>query len=206
MTIDSTLTRLVVLASGDGSNLQAILDACANGHLKAQVVFVVCNRKTARAIDRAERMGVPVLYHPLKWYLDTGRTRLDYDADLAEQVAKYAPDLIVLAGWMHILSMAFLGRFPDKVINLHPALPGQFPGTHAIERAYNAFERGEIKETGIMVHFVPDEGVDVGAPVAIAKIPLMAGESLDSLETRIHNAEHTLLIEAIHSLMQNAGF
>ena len=196
------LTKLVVLASGDGSNLQAILDACANGQLAAQVVLVVCNRKTARAIDRAERMGVPVLYHPLKWYIDTGRTRVDYDADLAEQVAKYAPDLIVLAGWMHILSMAFLEKFPNKVINLHPALPGQFPGTHAIERAYEAFGRGEIGETGIMVHFVPDEGVDVGTSVAIAKIPMKADEPLEALEARIHAVEHKLLIEAIRSLQR----
>jgi len=201
--MNATIKRadLVVLASGDGSNLQAILDACADGRLAAQVVFVVCNRKTARAIDRAERMGVPVLYHPLKWYLDTGRTRIDYDADLAEQVAKYAPDWIVLAGWMHILSMAFLSKFPDKVINLHPALPGEFPGTHAIERAYEAFGRGEISETGIMVHFVPDEGVDVGAPIAITKIPMVEGESLEALEARMHNAEHELLIQAVKSLI-----
>jgi formyltetrahydrofolate-dependent phosphoribosylglycinamide formyltransferase len=201
MTTAIKRANLVVLASGDGSNLQAILDACASGYLAAQVVFVICNRRNARAIDRAERMGVPVLYHPLKWHLDTGRTRAEYDADLAEQVAKYSPDLIVLAGWMHILSMAFLGKFPNKVINLHPALPGQFPGTHAIERAYEAFGRGNISETGIMVHFVPDEGVDVGAPIAITKIPMISGESLEALEARMHSAEHDLLIAAIKQLI-----
>ncbi len=192
---------LVVLASGDGSNLQAILDVCAAGTLAGQVVCVVCNRKAARAIDRAEMAGVPVLYHPLKWYTDTGRSRAEYDSDLAEQIVKYAPDWIVLAGWMHVLSMAFLSRFPGKVINLHPALPGQFPGTLAIERAFEAFTRGEIAETGAMVHFVPDEGIDVGTPIAINRVPFSAGESLDSFTARMHAAEHELLIRALHTLI-----
>ena len=192
---------LVVFASGDGSNLQAILDACAAGTLAAQVACVVCNRKSAHAIDRAETAGVPVLYHPLKWYTDTGRSRAEYDSDLADQSAKYAPDWIVLAGWMHVLSMAFLSRFPGKVINLHPALPGQFPGTHAIERAYEAFTRGDITETGVMVHFVPDEGVDVGTPIAIRHVPFTAGESLDAFTARMHSAEHELLVGALHTLI-----
>ncbi|MHB8625310.1 MAG: phosphoribosylglycinamide formyltransferase [Aggregatilineales bacterium] len=193
---------LVVLASGDGSNLQAILDACAARTLPARVACVVCNRKAARAIDRAETAGVPVLYHPLKWYTDTGRTRVEYDADLAAQITEYAPDWIVLAGWMHVLSMAFLGRFPGKVINLHPALPGQFPGTHAIERAYEAYSRGEITETGVMVHFVPDEGVDVGAPIATGRVSFVADESLESFTARMHVTEHDLLIEALRKLIQ----
>lgn len=202
----SAVSNLVVMASGDGSNLQAILDACAEKRLAAQVRLVVTNRKAARAIDRAERSGVPVLYHPLKWYLDMGRSRADYDTELAEQVARHAPDWIVLAGWMHVLSMAFLSRFPGRVINLHPALPGQFPGTHAIERAYEAFGRGEISETGVMVHYVPDEGIDVGAPIAIRHVPLLAGESSEAFEARMHTAEHTLIVEAIRQLLtQTAG-
>jgi folate-dependent phosphoribosylglycinamide formyltransferase PurN len=103
---------------------------------------------------------------------------------------------------MHVLSMAFLGRFSGKVINLHPALPGQFAGTHAIERAYEAFIRGEISETGVMVHFVPDEGVDVGPAIATVRVPFVTGESVEVFTARMHIAEHKLLVEALHNLIQ----
>ncbi len=191
---------LVVLASGSGSNLQAILDACAAKTLNARVAFVVVNRREARALDRAEGAGVPTLYHPLKWYLETGRTRADYDADLAARVAEHHPDWIILAGWMHVLGMSFLGRFPGKVINLHPALPGQFPGVDAIQRAFEAFTRGEIYETGIMIHYVPDAGVDTGPVIASQRVPILPGDSLETLTARMHAAEHALLVETLKTL------
>src|SRR5258706_4325552 len=179
--IRSRKPRIAVFASGNGSNLQAILDACESGALPAVVVIVVSNRKDALAIDRAERHGVTAIYHPLKWYLDTGRSREDYDASLAELIAPYEPDWVVLAGWMHVLSMTFLEHFPNKVINLHPALPGQFPGIHAVERAFEAYQRGEITETGIMVHLVPDAGVDVGPALATHTIPILPDDTIDTL-------------------------
>ncbi|MDT7884352.1 MAG: formyltransferase family protein, partial [Thermoflexus sp.] len=104
-------SRLVVMISGFGSNLQAILDACAAGRLWAEVVLVVSNRKDAYGLVRAARAGVPTLYFPLRPYRERGLDRTDYDRDLAERIAPYRPDLIVLAGWMHILSSAFLDRF-----------------------------------------------------------------------------------------------
>jgi phosphoribosylglycinamide formyltransferase 1 len=193
--------RLAVFASGNGSNLQAIIDACEGGDLPAVVVIVVGNRKDARALDRAERHGITAIYHPLKWYLDTGRSREDYDAALADLIAPYEPDWIVLAGWMHVLSMAFLARYPDKVINLHPALPGQFPGIHAIERAFDAYQRGEITETGIMVHLVPDAGVDVGPALATHTIPILPDDTIDTLTERVHASEHELLVSTIRGLV-----
>ncbi len=199
--MSAKLSKLVVLASGNGSNLGAILAACADGTLAAHVAFVVVNRKTARALDRAESAGVPSLYHPLKWYLDTGRTREDYDAELAAQVRRYAPDWVILAGWMHILSSAFLAQFPGRVINLHPALPGQFPGIDAIERAFEAFGRGEITETGVMIHYVPDAGVDTGPTIVTVRVPILASDTLESLTERMHAAEHKLLIETLKSLL-----
>lgn len=194
--------NLAVLASGNGSNLQAILDTCADKTLDARVVLVVSNRRDARALDRAEVAGVPTLYHPLKWYTDTGRRREEYDADLAAHILSYKPDYVILAGWLHVLSMNFLKHFPNRVINLHPALPGQFPGVNAIQRAYEAFERGEISQTGIMVHYVPDAGIDSGPVIATTMIPMIAGESLDSLTERMHAAEHQLLIQALRSLIK----
>jgi formyltetrahydrofolate-dependent phosphoribosylglycinamide formyltransferase len=188
--------RLAVLISGSGSNLQAIIDAVAAGRLDAQIVVVVSNRREAFGLARAERAGIPTLYFPLKPYTDGSRPRVQYDADLAEQVAAYAPDLIVLAGWMHVLSPAFLDRFPGCVLNLHPALPGQFAGTHAIQRAYEAFQRGEIDHTGVMVHWVVPE-VDAGPVAASAEVPIFPADTLDDLEARMHVCEHRLLVEAI---------
>lgn len=124
------LTRLAVLISGSGTNLQAILDAIAAKHLTAKVVLVVSNRKAAYGLTRAESAGIPTLYFPLQAYAESGRDR--YDAALADKISACQPDLIVLAGWMHVLSPIFLDRFPKSVINLHPALPGIFPGINAI--------------------------------------------------------------------------
>ena len=188
--------RLAVLASGNGSNLQAIIEAIASGVLAAEVAVVVANRRAAFALTRAAQAGIPTLYAPLKPYHDAGRTRADYDADLAAQVATYAPDFVVLAGWMHVLSPAFLDHFPGRVLNLHPALPGQFPGTEAIARAYAAFQRGEIDHTGVMVHWVVPE-VDAGPVAASAAVPIYPTDSLADLEARMHAAEHRLLVEAL---------
>ncbi|MCB9079886.1 MAG: phosphoribosylglycinamide formyltransferase, partial [Anaerolineaceae bacterium] len=118
--------RLVVLISGSGTNLQAILDSVAQKTLAAEVVAVVSNRQQAYGLTRAEQAGVPTVYFPLKPYLEADRDRRAYDADLAERVEVFEPDLIVLAGWMLVLSPAFLDRFPNRVINLHPALPDTF--------------------------------------------------------------------------------
>lgn len=196
-----TLARLVVLISGTGSNLQAILDACEQGDLPARVVAVVSNRRDAYGLERARRHGVPALYHPFAPYRAAGRDRREYDADLADLVAGYAPDWVVLAGWMHVLSLAFLSRFPNRVINLHPALPGMFPGTHAIARAFEAYQRGAITTTGVMVHLVPDEGVDCGPVIAQATVPILPGDTLESLEARIHAVEHKLLVGALQQLI-----
>ncbi|MFN2298420.1 MAG: phosphoribosylglycinamide formyltransferase, partial [Anaerolineales bacterium] len=147
--------RLVVLISGSGTNLQAILDACASGALPAQVAAVVSNKREAFGLERARRAGVPAIARPRPKEQD----RRAYDGELADLVASHRPDWIILAGWMRILSSNFLDRFPGRVINLHPALPGTFPGTHAIERAFDAHQKGEIRNTGVMVHLVPDEGV-----------------------------------------------
>ena len=199
--------RLVVLASGAGTNLDAILDAIAGQRLDAEVVAVVTNRRDARASDRARRAGIGVSFRPLSPYLacaagsaesqpgSAGRRR--YDADLASAVADAAPDLVVLAGWMHLLSSAFLDRFDGRVINLHPALPGQFPGRSAVADAWSAYRAGRIDHTGAMVHYVPDEGIDNGPVIASVKVPIHPGDTLESLRARVQQAEHELIVTAI---------
>jgi phosphoribosylglycinamide formyltransferase-1 len=186
-------TRLVVLVSGNGTNLQAILDACGGGTLPAEVVAVVSNKNDAFGLERARRAGVPAVARPKPKEQD----RREYDTQLAELVAAYRPDWVILAGWMRVLSNNFLSRFPDRVINLHPALPGTFPGTHSIERAFEAFGRGEIRETGVMVHRVPDEGVDCGPVLLQETVPIAPGDTLEALEARVHSVEHRILVQAI---------
>lgn len=192
--------RLVVLISGSGTNLQAILDAVQSGALAAQVALVVSNRAQAYGLQRAQAAGVPTLYFPLKPYTQAGLAREAYDADLAAAVARAQPDLVVLAGWMHILSAAFLDHFPHRVINLHPALPGAFPGAHAIEDAFAAWQAGAVTASGCMVHFAVPE-VDAGPVIAQAVVPFQPGDTLDAFAARLHAAEHRLIVEAIRRVV-----
>jgi len=192
--------RLVVLISGSGTNLQAILDACTSGDLPAEVVAVISNKSTAYGLERARQVHVPAV---VKSKLKT-QDRVDYDAELAKLVAEYDPDWVVLAGWMRLLSTSFLGKFPNRVVNLHPALPGTFPGTNAIERALEAYREGQIDHTGVMVHLVPDEGVDDGPLLAQVKVPIYQDDTLETMSARIHHAEHQLLVNTLKELVQNA--
>lgn len=191
--------KLVVLVSGSGTNLQAIMDAIDAGGLDATIALVVANRKTAYALERARQATIPTLYFPLKPYRDAELTRDQYDTDLARHVRVSQPDLIVLAGWMHILSPAFLDCFPQQVINLHPALPGRFAGTDAIKRAYDAGQQGEITHSGCMVHYAIPE-VDAGAVIVQATVPLLPDDTLADFETRLHAVEHRIIVEAIQRL------
>ena len=194
--------RLAVLASGSGSNLQAILDSCASGRLEAEVVLVVVNRRSAFAANRAEAVGVPVICRPMGPFRnefpdDPRRAREAYDAALAAEIAELQPDLIVHAGWMHVFTAAFLDRFPNRVINLHPALPGVFPGAHAIDDAWVAHETEGLDHTGVMVHLVPDEGVDNGPVLASQRVDIAPDDSRESLEAKVHAVEHELFLDAI---------
>jgi formyltetrahydrofolate-dependent phosphoribosylglycinamide formyltransferase len=190
------MPRLVVLLSGNGTNLQAILDACASGRVPATVAAVVSDKADAYGLVRAHHAGVQAIHLPRL----ESESRRDYDARLAEMILTYAPNYVVLAGWMRILTSAFLDRFPNRVINLHPALPGAFPGTHAIQRAFEAYQRGEIAHTGIMVHLVPDEGVDNGPVLATEIVPIHRDDTLETLEARVHAAEHALLVGMLRTL------
>jgi formyltetrahydrofolate-dependent phosphoribosylglycinamide formyltransferase len=200
--------RLVVLASGSGSNLQAILDACADGPLDAEVVLVVVNRRSAYAAERAAAAGIASVFRPMGPFRDAHpddprRAREAYDAALAAEIADARPDLVVQAGWMHLFTSAFLDRFPEMVINLHPALPGAFPGAHAIDDAWAAHEADGLDHTGVMVHLVPDEGVDDGPVLASQRVDIVAGDTRETLEERIHATEHDLFVTAIAEYLES---
>ena len=165
--------------------------------LDGDIVLVVSNRRKAFGLTRAEQVGIETLYFPLKPYRDSAEPdfRTHYDTDLAAAIKPFDPDVIVLAGWMHILSPTFLDQFPRRVINLHPALPGRFAGTHAIERTFEAFQRGETREGGCMVHYAIPE-VDAGAVIAQEVVAIRPNDTLESFAERIHAAEHRIIVAA----------
>jgi len=196
------MNRLAVLISGFGSNLQAVIDATEAGLLgDTRVTLVVSNRKNAYGLVRARAHGIPTVYHSLSRYRVNSRTRTEYDVGLARVLQGASIDWIILAGWMHILSDAFLQHFPRRVINLHPALPDIFPGTDAIARAYEAYQRGEIEYTGCMVHLVLDETVDAGLVLKKEIVSIYPEDSLEILEERMHRTEHRLLVDAIAGVL-----
>lgn len=191
--------RIVVLASGEGSNFQALIDAMESGQIQnAEIEALVCDQPGAPCIARAVRHGIPAHVLPMPRGAKRGSVgRMAYDELVAARVAAYAPDAVLLLGWMRLLSGAFLGQFTGKVVNLHPALPGTFPGTHAIERAFAAFRRGEIGKSGVMLHLVPDEGVDSGPVLKVREIAFRDDESAEEFEARVHRVEHSLIVELV---------
>ena len=192
------LSRLVVLISGNGSNLQAILDACKSGEIPASVVCVISNKADVYGLVRAKKAGIEAVHFAKL----ENETRQEYDTRLAAYVSTCLPDYVILAGWMRLLSSSFLSCFPNRVINLHPALPGMFPGTHAIERAFEAYQRGEIDHTGVMVHLVPDEGVDNGPVLATEIVPINKDDTIETLEARVHQTEHVLLVNTLKKILE----
>lgn len=193
--------KLVVLISGSGSNLQALIDAIEDISLNAEVIHVISNRKSAYGLERAQKHGIQTTTVSLKPYKTDGRGREQFDLDLAQAINEIAPDLIVLAGWMHILSEPFLDAVNVDVINLHPALPDMFAGVNAIERAYEAFQHGDITNSGCMIHHVIPE-VDAGDVIVQAQVPILPDDTLDSFATRMHNTEHRIIVEAVKKIQQ----
>ncbi len=190
--------RLAVLVSGNGSNLQAVLDACADGTLAAEVRVVISNRAEAYALTRAVEAGVPTLV------MEQGdRPRRVYDTELARTVATVGVDLVVLAGWDRLLSEAFVAHHP--VINLHPAKPGVFPGLGAIEKAFAGWQDGTVTSGGVMVHVVPDEGVDDGPVIVSEEVPFVPDDTLATFTERVRETEHRLLVEAIDKVIALAA-
>ena len=197
--------RLVVLASGSGSNLQALIDAVDDGRLYAAIVAVYVNRRSAFARTRADEAGIPQEFVPMRPFLDAAvderAGREAYDRDLAARVNAHRPDAVVCAGWMHLFTCAFLDAVTAPVVNLHPALPGEFPGAHAIDDAWAAHVDRGLDRTGVMVHLVPDEGVDDGPVLRHAEVPIRPDDTRETLEARVHSVEHELLVAAVAELV-----
>jgi phosphoribosylglycinamide formyltransferase-1 len=181
--------RLVVLVSGAGTNLQALLDACVDPAYGAQIVAVGADRLGVEGLARAQRAGLATFTARVRDY----PSREDWDRDLAEMVAAYEPDLVVAAGFMKILGAEFLKRF--TIVNTHPALLPAFPGAHPVR---DALAYG-VKITGCTVHFV-DEGVDTGPVLAQEAVPVRWHDDEESLHERIKQVERRLLVNVIGRL------
>ncbi|KAJ5408107.1 hypothetical protein N7509_001990 [Penicillium cosmopolitanum] len=206
--------RATVLISGNGSNLQAVIDKVAEGQLNTTLVRVLSNRKDAFGLERARKANIPTLYHNLVKYKKqhpattegVQAAREEYDAELARLILADGPELVICLGFMHILSPQFLGPLEKanvRIINLHPALPGQFNGVNAIERAHAAWMEGKIDKTGVMIHDVISE-VDMGKPILVKEIPFQKGrdEDIDAFATRVHETEWGTVIEGVGMVLK----
>jgi phosphoribosylglycinamide formyltransferase-1 len=185
--------RLVVLVSGTGSNLAALLEACADEAYGARIVAVGADRDGVAALDKAVAAGVPTFVVRLKDFAD----RTAWDEALAKATAEHDPTLVVCAGFMKILGPAFLERFGPAIVNTHPALLPSFPGaTPVADTLAHA-----VKLTGVTVHFV-DAGLDAGPIVAQAAVPVLDDDDEQRLHERIKGVERTLLVETVGRIVR----
>lgn len=182
---------VVVLVSGSGTLLQAVLDEAAAGSLPIEVRAVGSDRRSAYGLERARQAGVATFVEPLR----RGDDRAAWDARLTEQVSRYQPDLVVSAGFMRLVGQSFLARFPDRVINTHPALLPAFPGAHGVR---DALAYG-VKVTGCSVFWV-DAGVDTGRIIAQEPVRVEPGDTEGSLHERIKVVERRLLVDTLRQI------
>ena len=180
--------RLGILASGSGSNLQAILDGCARGSIPAQVAVVICNIPGAKALDRARAAGVPALLLPHR----DSPSREEYDRQLVAALQRHGVELVCLAGFMRLITSVLLRAFEDRILNIHPSLLPAFPGMHAVRQALAA----GVRVSGCTVHVV-DEGTDSGPIVIQAAVPVLDGDTEETLAARILVQEHRCYPRAI---------
>lgn len=210
--------RILVLISGSGTNLQALIDASKQDKLYDSAVIsqVISSSPSAYGLTRASNESIPTKVYDLtgKYYKDISKedkksrkeARQRFNQDLAEYIlqAENKPDLIVCAGWMLILAPAFLMPLEQAkvpIINLHPALPGAFSGLNAIERAWKAGQDGEITKAGVMIHRVITQ-VDEGEPLVVEELQLQKDESLEEYTERVHTIEHVAIVKGTNIVLQ----
>jgi len=182
--------RIAVMVSGNGSNLQALIDSVHNNpKVDAQIVMVICSKEGAKAIERSTEAGIRTEVVTLE-SRDGNRERRD--GEVVRLLRLVAPDLVVMAGWMSIVTPVLLDAFPDKVINLHPSLLPAFPGMNSIAQALD----WGATVTGVTVH-IAEEAVDGGPPILQEPVPILPGDTLEALEDRVHGVEHRLLVRTV---------
>lgn len=181
--VDIAKKRIVVLISGGGTNLQAIIDACKDGYINGEVVAVISNKADVYGLIRAEQAGIShaVLSHK------NHDSRESYDQALVNKINSFSPDLVVLAGFMRILTADFVQTYSGKLLNIHPSLLPKYQGLNTHQRAIDAKDN----EHGVSVHFVTEE-LDGGPVILQAKVPVFSEDSVDDLASRVHQQEHRI--------------
>ena len=186
--LDQSITVLGVLASGSGSNLEAIAKAIANDQLQAKIAVMIYNEPDAFAKQRAEKFGIPAILVNHRDY----KFRKNLDLAIIDILKQYNVDLVIMAGWMRIVTQVLIDAFPERILNIHPSLLPSFKGIHAIEQA---FDYG-VKITGCTVHLLSLE-VDSGKILKQAAVPILDNDKLEDLQKRIQVQEHIIYPEAI---------
>ncbi|MDT2602050.1 phosphoribosylglycinamide formyltransferase [Enterococcus hulanensis] len=188
--------RIAVLASGNGSNFEVIAQAVKDKEIPAELVLLFSDHHDAYVLERGKKFGVSCESFELKEFSD----KKSYEAALLALLKKYDVELVVLAGYMRIIGKDLLAEFPNRIVNIHPALLPNFPGLHGIK---DAFEAG-VKETGVTIHYV-DIGVDTGPIIAQGKVQVSENDSLSDLETKIHQVEHQLYPQVLADIVKEAN-
>ena len=187
------MKRLAFLVSGSGTNMQNLIQKIKAGEVHAEATIVISNKPGVKALEKAAALGVGTVVIEHRAYPD----REAFDRALSECLERHKIDIIVLAGFMRVLTEGFVKKYYGRLINIHPALLPAFPGAHAIKNAWNA----KVKETGVTVHFV-DTGVDTGSVILQRKVPILPDDTLDTLEARIHSLEYEIYPQAVNLVLE----
>lgn len=187
------MRKLAVFASGSGSNFQALADAVEAGELQADIQLLVCDKPGAKAVDRARKLQIPIFTFMPK----TFATKADFEKEIVSELQAYGVEFIVLAGYMRLIGEVLLGAYEGRIVNIHPSYLPAFPGKNAVGQALEA----NVAETGVTVHYV-DSGMDTGPIIEQVKIPVLPGDTEETLQQRIQKAEHQLYPAIINKLLQ----
>lgn len=185
--------KIAVLASGNGSNFEVIAQAIKDKKIAAELVLLFSDHHDAYVLERGKKFDIPCESFELKEFSD----KQSYEDALLDLLKEYDVELVVLAGYMRIIGKNLLAAFPNRIVNIHPALLPNFPGLHGIKDAYEA----GVKETGVTIHYV-DSGVDTGPIIAQGRVEVSDEDSLSDLETKIHQIEHQLYPEVLAKIVK----
>jgi phosphoribosylglycinamide formyltransferase 1 len=187
------MKRIAVFASGSGSNFQAIADAVENETLKAEIQLLVCDKPGAKVIERARKLNIPIF----TFVPNTFASKVHFEKEIVNELEAHSVEFIVLAGYMRLIGNVLLDAYEGRIVNIHPSFLPAFPGKDAVGQALEA----NVAETGVTVHYV-DSGMDTGPIIEQVKIPVLPGDTRETLQQRIQKAEHQLYPAIINKLLQ----
>lgn len=184
--------RVAIFASGNGTNFEVLTNHFQKGDIPGKLVLLFCNHPDAPVMERAKRLGVPAESFTVK----SCGGKEEYEKQVLKLLQKYQIDFIILAGYLRVVGPTILDHYDHRIVNLHPAWLPEYPGLHSIERAFNDHK----KQTGVTVHYI-DSGLDSGPIIAQRHVPILADDTVDTLEARVHETEHQLYPEAVKQVL-----